>query len=48
MQRTTDPAERVRHFITNLEVFQGKNLNEYAIYSNCQTVRNRRVYEEMT
>ncbi len=48
MQWTTDPAERVRHFITNLEVFQGENPNEYVIYSNCQTVRNRRVYEEMT
>lgn len=48
LQWTTDPAERIRHFITNLEVFEGKNPNEYVVYSNCQTVRNRRVYEEMT
>ncbi len=48
MQWTADPAERIRHFITNLEVFEGKNPNEYVVYSNCQTVRNRRVYEEMT
>ncbi len=48
LQWTADPPERVRHFITNLEVFEGENPNEYVVYSNCQTVRNRRVYEEMT
>lgn len=48
LQWTADPPERIRHFIANIEVFQGDNAHEYLVYSNCQTIRNRRVYEEMT
>jgi len=48
MQWTSDPREIVRHFINNLEVYEGDEPGEYKVFANCYVVRNRRVYEEMT
>jgi naphthalene 1,2-dioxygenase subunit beta len=41
-----DPPERLRHVVTNVEVYLGEREDEYIVHSNCLTVRNRRVYEE--
>lgn len=48
MQWTADPREIVRHFISNLEVYEGETPGEYKVFANCYVVRNRRIYEEMT
>ncbi len=48
MQWTADPREVVRHFISNLEVYEGETPGEYKVFANCYVVRNRRIYEEMT
>ncbi|MBT9461536.1 MAG: aromatic-ring-hydroxylating dioxygenase subunit beta [Rugosibacter sp.] len=48
MQWTADPREIVRHFINNLEVYEGESPGEYKVFANCYVVRNRRIYEEMT
>lgn len=48
MQWTADPREIVRHFISNLEVYEGEAPGEYKVFANCYVVRNRRIYEEMT
>jgi ethylbenzene dioxygenase subunit beta len=48
MQWTADPPERVRHHLSNIEVYQGDKANEIMVFANCWVSRNRRVYEEMT
>ncbi|AJP47900.1 hypothetical protein PG1C_04280 [Rugosibacter aromaticivorans] len=48
MQWTADPREIVRHFINNMEVYEGEKPGEYRVFTNCLVVRNRRIYEEMT
>lgn len=48
MQWTADPREVVRHFLSNLEVYEGEKPGEYRVFANCYVVRNRRIYEEMT
>lgn len=48
MQWRTDPPERLRHLVSNVEAFHGEREGEYRVYSNCLVTRNRRVYEEST
>lgn len=48
MQWRSDPPERLRHLVSNIEAFHGANAGEYVVYSNCLVVRNRRIYEEST
>ena len=48
MQWTADPREVVRHFLSNLEVYEGEKPGEFRVFANCFVVRNRRIYEEMT
>jgi len=46
LQWRSDPPERLRHMVSNVEAFQGERQGEYLVYSNCLVTRNRRVYEE--
>lgn len=48
LQWRSDPPERLRHLVSNVEAFQGERQGEYLVYSNCLVTRNRRVYEEST
>ncbi|PRF73233.1 aromatic-ring-hydroxylating dioxygenase subunit beta [Burkholderia multivorans] len=47
-QWTADPPERIRRFLTNVEVYKTSNDENYHVYLNVFTVRNRRVYDETT
>jgi len=46
MQWRSDPPERLRHLISNVEGYMGEEQNQYRIFSNCLVFRNRRVHEE--
>lgn len=48
VQWTADPQERVRRFLSNIEVFKSPTGAGYQIFLSVFVVRNRRVYEEMT
>ena len=48
LQWRTDPPERLRHLVTNIEAFIGERDNEFIVLSNCLVSRNRRVYDEAT
>ncbi|MBB3862888.1 naphthalene 1,2-dioxygenase subunit beta [Novosphingobium hassiacum] len=46
MQWRIDPPERLRHIVSNVEVFECDE--GLQVYSNCIVIRNRRLYEEDT
>lgn len=41
-----DPVQRLRYFISNIEVFNTESSGHYKVYSNGIVYRNRRVYDE--
>jgi naphthalene 1,2-dioxygenase subunit beta len=45
MQWRTDPPERYRRLVTNIEVFMAAKPNELVVRSNLLTQRSRRAYE---
>lgn len=46
MQWRVDPPERYRRLVTNIEVFDTGNPDEFAVRSNCLAQRMRRAYEQ--
>lgn len=48
LQWRTDPPERLKHVITNVEVFKGEAPDQLVVYCNCVVFRSRRIYDEAT
>ncbi|ALK99991.1 aromatic-ring-hydroxylating dioxygenase [Massilia sp. WF1] len=48
MQWSVDPAERIRRFLSNVEVFKAADTGNYHVLLNVFVVRNRRVHDETT
>ncbi|MEA1015736.1 aromatic-ring-hydroxylating dioxygenase subunit beta [Sphingosinicella sp. LY1275] len=46
LSRRVDPAGRIRHLITNIEVFEGEAESAFTTYSNFLVCRNRREREQ--
>lgn len=46
LQWRTDPPERLKHIVSNVEVFPGAAPDQLAVFCTCVVHRNRRVYDE--
>ncbi len=47
LQWVSDPPNRLRRIVGNIEGFEGGRAGEYRVHSNCMVSRNRMVYEQM-
>lgn len=45
-QWRSDPPERIRFFVSNVEAYETSEPDKILVFSNVLAVRNRRVYEE--
>ncbi len=45
LQWRSDPPETLLYFVSNIEVFEDERAGDLRVYSNCQMIRDRRVYE---
>jgi ethylbenzene dioxygenase beta subunit len=48
VQWSADPPERIRRFLSNIEVFKVSDTRNYRVFLNVFVVRNRRVHDETT
>jgi len=47
LQWVSDPPNRLRRIVGNIEAFEGDRPGEYRVFSNCMVSRYRMVYEQM-
>lgn len=47
LQWVSDPPNRLRRIVGNIEAFDGDRPGDYRVFSNCMVSRHRMVYEHM-